>query len=166
MDWGQGTAVMRKLIRGAADDEILEAVMRAGKAGIDCPLGWPAESVALISAHQTGQVDITADAAGRDGRRRLAWRLTDEVVRGQTGLIPLSVAADRLGHTAIALRRPARPDGARAGWPIAAETALSSRSTQRRRSRNGGCRTAATSGLPTPRPSGTCWMSSWQQPRG
>ena len=101
LDWRDGGAVLRRLMRGATDEDILEAVGQAGKAGIDCPLGWPDAFVAFVSAHQAGQVDITADVARRDGRRRLAWRLTDEVVREQTGLIPLSVAADRIGHAAM-----------------------------------------------------------------
>lgn len=44
---------------------------------------------------------IPGGLTGRQWRRQLAWRLTDEVVRQQTGLIPLSVAADRIGHAAM-----------------------------------------------------------------
>jgi hypothetical protein len=44
---------------------------------------------------------IPGGLTGRQWRRRLAWRVTDEVVRAETGLIPLSVAADRIGHTAM-----------------------------------------------------------------
>ena len=101
IDWDETTAVVRALLVGAADADILAAIMEADKAGIDCPLGWPDEFVSFVSAHRAGGVDITADVAGRDGRRRLAWRRTDEEVRQRTGLIPLSVAADRIGHAAM-----------------------------------------------------------------
>ena len=38
---------------------------------------------------------------GKQWRRQLAWRLTDEAVSEQTGLILLSVAADRMGLAAM-----------------------------------------------------------------
>jgi predicted nuclease with RNAse H fold len=101
IEWGEGGALLRKVVLGATDADILDAISHAGKAGIDCPLGWPDAFVAFVSAHQQGHVDVTADVAQRAGRRRLAWRLTDEVVREETGLIPLSVAADRIGHAAM-----------------------------------------------------------------
>jgi predicted nuclease with RNAse H fold len=101
LDWRQGGAAISKLMRGAADEDILEAVGQADKSGIDCPLGWPDAFVGFVCAHQAGRVDIAADVARREGRRKLAWRLTDEVVREETGLIPLSVAADRIGHAAM-----------------------------------------------------------------
>lgn len=93
--------MLRDVAVGATDTDILGAVTRAGKAGIDCPLGWPDAFVAFVTAHQQGHVDLMADAGHRAGRRRLAWRVTDEVVRKETGLIPLSVAADRIGHAAM-----------------------------------------------------------------
>ncbi len=41
------------------------------------------------------------DIAGKDWRRQLALRETDLVTRTATGLIPLSVAADRIGLAAM-----------------------------------------------------------------
>jgi hypothetical protein len=38
---------------------------------------------------------------GIAGRRLLAYRDTDRFVAGRTGLIPLSVSADRLAHPAM-----------------------------------------------------------------
>jgi predicted nuclease with RNAse H fold len=99
--WDGGTAVITKLIRGADDDVILAALADADKAGIDCPLGWPAAFVTFLTDHQAGHVAILGDLTGQQWRSQLAWRLTDEVVRQQTGLIPLSVAADRIGHAAM-----------------------------------------------------------------
>lgn len=39
--------------------------------------------------------------SGRDWRHKLAYRTTDDAVRRLTGLVRLSVAADRIGHTAM-----------------------------------------------------------------
>jgi hypothetical protein len=75
--------------------------MEADKAGIDCPLGWPEKFVEFISAHHAGNVIVPAEVAGREWRRTLAYRVTDEAVREITGLVPLSVAADRIAHTAM-----------------------------------------------------------------
>ena len=71
------------------------------KAGIDCPLGWPEDFVAFVAVHQSGHVTVPAGLTGKQWRRKLAWRVTDEAVRAETGLIPLSVAADRIGHAAM-----------------------------------------------------------------
>jgi predicted nuclease with RNAse H fold len=83
------------------DDAIVEAILQADKAGVDCPIGWPSEFVAFVSAHHTGHVVTPDDVAGRDWRRDLAFRHTDLAVRDATGLVPLSVSADRIGHAAM-----------------------------------------------------------------
>ncbi|WP_433185959.1 DUF429 domain-containing protein [Actinoallomurus sp. CA-150999] len=44
-----------------------------------------------------------SEGRGRDWRRNLALRLTDRVVHDRTGLTPLSVSADRIGHAALRL---------------------------------------------------------------
>lgn len=54
-----------------------------------------------MSGHRDGHVSGHPTLEGRDWRRELANRTTDEVVRRDTGLIPLSVAADRIGHAAF-----------------------------------------------------------------
>ena len=99
--WGTDGAAITEVVRGAGDELLLGAFARAGKAGIDCPLGWPSAFVSFVADHQAGRVTIPGGLTGRQWRRRLAWRVTDEVVRAETGLIPLSVAADRIGHTAM-----------------------------------------------------------------
>jgi predicted nuclease with RNAse H fold len=101
MTWPPGRAVVTQLICGADDAVILDAISAADKAGIDCPLGWPADFVAFVAAHESGEAPAPLDEAGRDWRRRLTTRLTDRVVREQTGLVPLSVAADRIGYVAL-----------------------------------------------------------------
>jgi predicted nuclease with RNAse H fold len=101
VDWGTDGAAITEVVRGATDDVILAALARASKAGIDCPLGWPSAFVSFVADHQVGHVTIPGGLIGKAWRRQLAWRVTDEVVRAETGLIPLSVAADRIGHAAM-----------------------------------------------------------------
>lgn len=101
IDWSGGVATVREVTVGAHDDQILRAVMRAEKAGIDCPFGWPDKFVDFVRAHRDGDVVVPEEVTGRAWRRELAYRVTDDVVRRETGLIPLSVAADLIGHTAM-----------------------------------------------------------------
>ncbi len=101
VDWDTRGAAIREVIRGVGDAVILAALARAGKAGIDCPLGWPDAFVAFVADHQSGHVTVPGGLTGQQWRRQLAWRVTDEAVRAETGLIPLSVAADRIGHAAM-----------------------------------------------------------------
>lgn len=106
IDWSPSEARVRDLVldsgdEHAADELITQAVMEADKAGIDCPLGWPEKFIEFISAHHAGNVIVPAEVAGRDWRRTLAYRVTDKAVYDTTGLKPLSVAADRIGYTAM-----------------------------------------------------------------
>lgn len=101
VDWSATGASLRDVVLPANDHAVVRAILDAAKAGVDCPLGWPDGFVAFVAAHRTGAVAIPDDVAGRDWRRRLAYRRTDDVVRTVTGLVPLSVAADRIGHTAM-----------------------------------------------------------------
>jgi uncharacterized protein DUF429 len=106
IDWSSSGARVRDLVldpgdEDAADELITRAVMEADKAGIDCPLGWPEKFVEFISAHQAGNVIVPAEVAGREWRRTLAYRVTDIAVHDAIGLMPLSVAADRIGYTAM-----------------------------------------------------------------
>ncbi|MGP3933596.1 DUF429 domain-containing protein [Nonomuraea sp. KM88] len=101
LDWHDGCARLVNVRTGAGDDVIVEAAMEAGKAAIDCPLGWPERFVDFVTAHRAGHVQVPDGLAGRDWRRDLAWRVTDQVVHAQTGLTPLSVSADRIGHATM-----------------------------------------------------------------
>ena len=101
LDWSATQASLSLLVIPADDDAVVEAIVRADKAGIDCPLGWPDEFVSFLLAHQAGTVVAPEDIAGGDWRRRLVYRQTDEAVRAATGLVPLSVATNLLGLTAI-----------------------------------------------------------------
>lgn len=101
LEWADGGAVVTELTERADDAAVIEAVERAEKAGIDCPFGWPLPFVEFVSGHRDGHVSGHPTLAGRDWRRVLANRTTDDVVRERTTLIPLSVAADRIGHAAF-----------------------------------------------------------------
>ena len=100
IEWLPDRAVLRDLVLNVSDDRIVEASQLADKTGLDCPLGWPEPFVAMITSHRSGPV-TAFEGEGAQWRRRLAYRLTDEVVRETTGIIPLSVAADRIAHAAF-----------------------------------------------------------------
>ncbi|MCU1531701.1 MAG: hypothetical protein JWO49_1272, partial [Arthrobacter sp.] len=69
--------------------------------GIDCPVGWPDAFLPFIAGHLNFDAYPVLDHDGIEGRRLLAYRETDRFVTGHTGLIPLSVSADRLAHPAM-----------------------------------------------------------------
>ncbi|MEU8085753.1 DUF429 domain-containing protein [Micromonospora sp. NPDC049101] len=100
VEWLPGRAVVRDLVLDVSDARIVEAGEHVDKVGLDCPLGWPEPFVALVQAHRLGHVAV-ADGDGAQWRRGLAYRLTDAVVREETGIIPLSVSADRIAHAAF-----------------------------------------------------------------
>ncbi|ROP57425.1 MULTISPECIES: DUF429 domain-containing protein [unclassified Rathayibacter] len=100
LEWGGGRAVVRSLVLGASDDDVVAASREATTIGIDCAFGWPLEFAAFVSAHTRREVSPRT-LAGRDWRRRLAYRETDRAAREVTGRWPLSVSTDRLGMTAM-----------------------------------------------------------------
>lgn len=101
IEWTAGRAIVRDVIHPVSDDVILEAIQRAGKTGIDCPLGWPGAFVDFVAAHQNGHVGIPQDNGGAGWRRELIMRRTDAFVQDQLRLVPLSVSADRIAHVAL-----------------------------------------------------------------
>ncbi|MFI1989013.1 DUF429 domain-containing protein [Actinoplanes sp. NPDC020271] len=101
VEWSATAARLRQVVHPADDDAVVAAIQSAGKAGVDCPLGWPDAFVSFVAGHRAGAVAGVGQARDKSWRRGLAWRLTDEVVREATGIVPLSVAADRIAHTAM-----------------------------------------------------------------
>ena len=99
--WTQTSAEVQAVGVGADDPVLVAEVAASDKAGIDCPLGWPRRFVEFVAQHQAGAFAAPADMAGKDWRRQLAFRQTDLITRSATGLIPLSVAADRIGLAAM-----------------------------------------------------------------
>ncbi|MEO3790891.1 DUF429 domain-containing protein [Nonomuraea sp. B10E15] len=125
LDWHDGRARLVDVRTGADDEVIVEAAMEAGKAGVDCPLGWPDRFVDFVTAHRAGHVRVPDGLAGRAWRRDLAWRVTDQVVHARTGLTPLSVSADRIAHATMRcaallaeLARRGRPVDRRGGGAV------------------------------------------------
>ena len=82
------------------DDEFLvKQVGEVDVAAIDVPLGWPMSFIDAISRHRDG--DWQVSTAGKKWRQVLQYRVTDRVVQSKVGRWPLSVAADRIGSTAM-----------------------------------------------------------------
>lgn len=106
LDWRPASVAVSAARIPVDDDEILMMMVGADKVGIDCPLGWPDAFVDFVTAHHHDNLTIPAEpAAAKDWRRGLACRRTDEHVRAELGLIPLSVATDRIGVTAMRAAR-------------------------------------------------------------
>ncbi|MGK3955469.1 DUF429 domain-containing protein [Arthrobacter sp. R4] len=101
LEWNTGTARLEHLALDVNDQEIVELFGRSSMTGIDCPVGWPDAFLPFLTGHLNFDVRPVLDHDGIEGRRLLAYRDTDRFVTGHTGLIPLSVAADRLAHPAM-----------------------------------------------------------------
>lgn len=99
--WTEVAAYVEDVRVGAADDVLVKMVSTSDKAGIDCPFGWPSPFVDFIAAHHAGRLATDGALVGREWRKSLAWRRTDYVTHSIIGLVPLSVAADRIAHTAM-----------------------------------------------------------------
>lgn len=100
IDWSTQGASVTELVVGAEDEMIVEALLAADKAGVDCPFGWPDLFVSFVSAHRAGTLEVH-EGPGRRWRRDLALRVTDQLVQDSGTGRPLSVSADRIGHTAM-----------------------------------------------------------------
>ena len=99
--WSVTGAAVQSLVLEVDDAAITNAATDADKLGIDCPLGWPDDFLLFLQEHHAGQLVAPQEVGGQDWRRKLAYRATDRAVRERTGLTPLSVAADRIGLTAM-----------------------------------------------------------------
>jgi predicted nuclease with RNAse H fold len=99
--WSAAGAVVTAAQVGVDDNAILAATRGAEKVGIDCPIGWPDAFVTFVKAHHDGRLPVPAALPGREVRRPLANRRTDDVVHEQFKLMPLSVSADRIARPAM-----------------------------------------------------------------
>jgi predicted nuclease with RNAse H fold len=105
IEWEPGRARVAEIELPADDDAVLRQSQRADKVGIDCPLGWPEPFVEFLCAHRLNAHQTPAGDPRREAWRSLAYRRTDERVRTVAGLVPLSVATDRIGLTAMRAAR-------------------------------------------------------------
>lgn len=100
LDWKPGRVQVVDLRMGASDAEIVAAAEGADRIGIDAPFGWPDAFAAFVAAHHEHRSPATS-LASREDRRPLTKRRTDIVVQEATGVVPLSVSADRIAHVAL-----------------------------------------------------------------
>lgn len=100
IEWGAGYGRVTGCLHGADDEQVLHAVRGADGVGIDCPLGWPDLFVDFVVAHRAGAVP-PGDLTGLALRRTLLRRATDAHVAAATGVVPMSVSADRIGSVAM-----------------------------------------------------------------
>jgi len=101
VEWDGGSARLVHLALDVDDAEIVRLFGPSDLTGIDCPVGWPDACLPFIAGHLAGSAQPVLDHDGIAGRRLLAYRDTDRFITGLTGLIPLSVSADRLAHPAM-----------------------------------------------------------------
>lgn len=92
--WHADRAIAIAPCVGCKDDQLDQMIATADVIGIDAPFGWPEEFAAAVADWtHTHWDDIL--------RKRLCFRVTDLAVQKQTGLWPLSVAADRIALPAM-----------------------------------------------------------------
>jgi predicted nuclease with RNAse H fold len=101
LEWDAGTARLEHLALDVGDREIVELFGASSMTGIDCPVGWPDAFLPFLTGHLHFDPSPVLDHDGIEGRRLLAYRDTDRFITARTGLIPLSVSADRLAHPAM-----------------------------------------------------------------
>ena len=101
IEWGQGSARVAHLALDVDDHHIVELFGSTDMTGIDCPVGWPQALIPFLTGHLHFDAGPVLAHDGIEGRRLLAYRDTDRFVTARTGLIPLSVSADRLAHPAM-----------------------------------------------------------------
>jgi predicted nuclease with RNAse H fold len=101
LEWAGGTARLEHLALDVSDEVIVRLFGDSSMTGVDCPVGWPAAFLPFLAGHLNFDAHPVLDHDGIEGRRLLAYRDTDRFVTARTGLIPLSVSADRLAHPAM-----------------------------------------------------------------
>ncbi|WP_152348303.1 DUF429 domain-containing protein [Brevibacterium sp. CFH 10365] len=105
LNFGEGESLnaqitIDELLLGADDDAIRDAIVQAGRTGIDVPLGWPQKFVEFVSDHASGTLSAP-ESTDREWRRGLALRETDRYVQRAIGVWPLSVATERIAYAAM-----------------------------------------------------------------
>lgn len=83
-------------VADGSDEELARLASVSDLVGVDAPLGWPAEFVEAVGAHQRFD-----EWPGGADRSVLTHRETDRVVAANGWGRPLSASADKLGHVAM-----------------------------------------------------------------
>jgi hypothetical protein len=97
----QGSARLEHLALDVDDQQIVDLFGTCDMTGVDCPVGWPDALLPFLTGHLNNVPAPVLEHDGIAGRRLLAYRDTDRFCTARTGLIPLSVSADRLAHPAM-----------------------------------------------------------------
>lgn len=97
---GRSTCTVEQVRVGVDDDALVTAIREADRVGVDVPLGWPEKFIDFIASQAQGALP-SPQSTDRVWRRGLTMRATDLEVHRRTGLVPLSVAADRIAHAAL-----------------------------------------------------------------
>jgi predicted RNase H-like nuclease len=99
--YDQGRVQIEEVAMGSHSEPILKTLVGWVKGvptcllALDAPLGWPAALGPALAAHRAGNpIPVERDQMFR--------RLTDRVVKRETGRQPLDVGADRIARTAHA----------------------------------------------------------------
>jgi predicted nuclease with RNAse H fold len=101
IDWSREVPTVTDLRSDLADDELLDAIARADKAGIDAPFGWPDEFVEAVSAHRN-RAGWPGSGEDQDVYRfHLSFRTTDRRLIESGSRRPLSVSTDLIGVVAM-----------------------------------------------------------------
>jgi predicted nuclease with RNAse H fold len=101
IDWSREVPTVTELRADLADDELLEAIALADKAGIDAPFGWPDEFVEAVSAHRN-RTGWPGSGGDQDVYRfHLSFRGTDRRLIEGGARRPLSVSTDLIGVVAM-----------------------------------------------------------------
>lgn len=96
----RNVVIVENVTLGVSDDDLIDEITAAEKTGVDVPFGWPRPFVERLVEHSAGVMAPPADT-GLEWRRSMAMRRTDLVVRERFGLVPLSVATDRIAYPAL-----------------------------------------------------------------
>ncbi|WP_068273129.1 DUF429 domain-containing protein [Aldersonia kunmingensis] len=100
IEWSASSARLTDVRVNVSDADIVACAAGAARVGIDSPFGWPDAFVDFVTAHHRGDPPAVS-LQTREQRRPLTKRHTDLVVAKRTGLMPLSVSADLIGHVAL-----------------------------------------------------------------
>jgi len=99
IEWTEAGPRLRDVRGPWSDAALLDLIEQADVVGVDVPLGWPEAFVAAVSGWNRGKT--WPGPYGPTTRAALCYRATDRWLKLEHGLQPLSVAADRLGATAM-----------------------------------------------------------------